>query len=162
MRCHKAERWLLRDQDGRLSNPAKMKLEAHVQICRDCARMRKNYGLILGALRAEPSSTQPDFWGRLQAKLNDRAKATPWAWMRAWSLRAVPLSLLVILTLVVTMLFFFPSRGRVLSQTEALLLRNEDPYLETKALFEETRLENKNLMLIFTADEKNPSRNFRP
>jgi len=162
MRCHNAERWLLRDLDGRLSNQAKMKLEVHLQGCRGCTLKKKDYGLILGVLRAEPSSTPPDFWGRLQAKLNDRARATPWAWMRAWSLRAVPLSLLVILTLVVTMLFFFPSRDRDLSQTEALLLRNENPYLETKALFEETHLENKNLMLIFTADEKSPSRSFRP
>jgi len=162
MRCHKAERWLLRDLDSRLSDPEKSKLEAHVQTCRDCARKRKDYSLILGALRTEPSPDSSDYWERLELKLNEREKATSWAWMGEWSLRAVPLSLILILALLATMLFILPSRARDLSQTEALLLRNENPYLETKLLFEETRLENKNLMLIFTAEEKSPSRSYVP
>lgn len=162
MRCHKAERWLLRDLDGRLSDPEKDKLDAHLQVCRGCVRKKKDYGLILGTLRAEPSSTPPDFWERLKARLNSREKTTSWAWMGEWSLRAVPLSLILILTLLVTMLFILPSRERDLSQTEALLLRNENPYPETSAVFEETRLENRNLMLIFAAEEKSPSRSYIP
>jgi hypothetical protein len=45
-----------------------------------------------------------------------------------------------------------------LSQSEALLLRNTNPLAEAKSLFEETKLENKNMMIIFASDEKDPTR----
>ncbi len=162
MRCHKAERWLLRDLDGRLSLQAKGKLASHLQGCPNCVRKRRDYALILGALRTEPASPSADFLERLRMKLGREEKPTSWAWMGEWSLRAVPLSLILILALLVAMLFFLPSGSGDLGQAEALLLRNENPYLETKALLEETRLEKKNLMLIFTAEEKSPARSYIP
>jgi anti-sigma factor RsiW len=159
MQCQETERLLLRDFDGLLTDQQKNRLEIHLGGCPACRLRQKEYGAILRALKPEPSEIFPNFWERLQPKLKEREKAAPWAVIRAWSLRAVPLSLVVILLILVTMIFVLPSREKELSQTEALLLRNENPYLDTKALFEESRLENKNMMLIFTAaDEQSPSR----
>jgi anti-sigma factor RsiW len=159
MRCRKSERWLLRGFDGLLSDQKKNLLEVHLGKCPACRLKQKEYGAILRALKPEPSEMFLNFWERLQPKLEEREKAAPWAVIRAWSLRAVPLSLVMILLILVTMIFVLPSRDKELSQTEALLLRNENPYRDTKALFEESRLENKNMMLIFSAaEEQSPPR----
>jgi anti-sigma factor RsiW len=159
MRCRKAERLLLRGFDSRLTDREINRLGSHIGTCPACHLKQEEYGVIFHALKAEPSETLPDFWERLQPKLKEREKAAPWTLVRAWSLRAVPISLVVILLLLAAMFFVLPSRQRELSQTEALLLHNENPYAETRALFEETRPENKNMMLIFTAaDEQSPSR----
>jgi len=149
--------------DGRLTDQQKLRLDSHLGTCPDCRSKHDEYVAIFRILKSEPSETLPNFWDRLQPKLKERENAAPWALVRAWSLRAVPISVIVILLLLTAMIFFLPSRQRELSQTEALLLRNENPYVETKVLFEETRLENKNMMLIFAAaDEQSPSRRKGP
>jgi hypothetical protein len=66
-------------------------------------------------------------------------------------------ALAVILLFIGGLIFLAPGEES-LSQSEALLLRNANPLAEAKSLFEETKLENKNMMIIFAADEKDPTR----
>jgi len=50
-----------------------------------------------------------------------------------------------------------------MSQTEVLLLRNLNPLQETRILLEEESVENKNMMLIFSAlEERNDIRRYLP
>jgi hypothetical protein len=49
-----------------------------------------------------------------------------------------------------------------MSQPEALLLQNTNPLTETNPLFEEEKIENKSLMIIFAGDERIPTRRYVP
>jgi len=71
-------------------------------------------------------------------------------------MRAIPLFLLLIILLFAALVFIQPRDRVELSETGVLLLRNMNPLEEARTLFEEEKVENKNMMLIFYAmDEKN-------
>ncbi len=112
--------------------------------------------MIIGLLRQEKvQEPKPYFWERLQVKIRERQDIPFWVSIKQWSLRAVPVSLIFVLVMTLAIVLFFPSQDEELSQSEALLLRNLNPLEETQLLFDE-KLENQNLILIFSSlEEKN-------
>ena len=162
MKCKKTEKLLLRSFDGLINPEEKVKLEEHLKICFLCRTKREEYQSILNALkengRPEPN---PYFWERLQPKLKERKKYEPWSLWKQWGIRAIPLSLFVVVLLAAAIILFIPPQKEELSQSEVLLLRNLNPLQETRTLLEEEKIENKNMMLIFTAmEEKNNVRRY--
>jgi anti-sigma factor RsiW len=157
MKCRKAERWILRSLDGVLKDEKRRELERHMSSCLLCQQREKEYRSIFDVLKKEfPSEPLPYFWERLQAKLRERGKYAPWSLWQKWSLRAIPFFLTLIVLLGAAMIFLPSWKKEELSQSEILLLQNVNPLQETRTLFEEEELENRNMMLIFTAmEEKN-------
>jgi anti-sigma factor RsiW len=164
MRCRKAEKSLLQSFDRALEAQEKNELEEHLRSCTRCQKKEKEYRMILGVLREEEAlDLLPHFWERLRAKIQERRKASFLPLWQKWSLRVIPGTLVLILVLAAAMIFVLPRRQEELSQSEILLLQNENPLLETKNLLEERKLEDKNMMLIFTAmEEKESSRRYFP
>jgi len=157
MKCKDAEKRLLQSFDGTLEGAAKAELDGHVKACPRCRQKQLEYGVLLKSLKVEDVQPLPYFWERLEAKLREGERVEPWTIWARWSRRAIPVSLSLILLFVAAMAFLGPHEED-LSQSEALLLRNANPVAESKALFDEPKLENKNLMIIFAADEKEPIR----
>lgn len=160
MKCKKFERLLSRAFDGLLKKEEKEELESHLKSCLSCQMKSREYKTILNLLRKEVDlEPKPYFWERLQTKIKERGKVTPWTIVKQWSLKAVPLSLLLVLALVLVISLLSPPQSQELSQSEVLLLRNLNPLQETRPLLEEERLENQNMMIIFSAiEEKNEIR----
>lgn len=165
MKCKKAERLLLRSIDGLLNSEEKTTLEKHLKDCPLCQSKQETYQTILDALNEkEFPDPQPYFWERLQPKLKEKKKYEPWPLWKQWGMRAIPLSLFLVAVLAAVIIFFLPHQKEELSQSETLLLRNLNPFQETTALLgEEQEIEDKNMMLIFTAmEEQNGARRYLP
>ena len=157
MKCKEVEKFISRDFDGVLASEEKEKLETHLKSCPGCQAKREEYQSILETLRGgEFPELKPYFWERLQPKLKEKfLPLTPW---KRWSIRAIPISLLIVLLLTTALLIFLPEKRVELSQTE-VLLRELNPLQETNTLLEEGDVENKNMMLIFTSlEEENSER----
>lgn len=164
MKCKNYERLILRSFDGLLKNEEKKELEKHLNSCLLCQTKREEYQSILDALkekdRPEP---KPYFWERLQPKLKERNKYVSLSLWKQWGIRAIPLSLLIVVLLVVVIAFFLPHKSEELSQSGVLLLHNANPLQETTPLLAEEKVENKSMILIFTAmEEKNGARRYFP
>ena len=154
MRCKKFERLILYSFDNRLNEKEKEELEKHIERCTQCRAKREEYELILGLLREEQhSEPKAYFWERLRTKIRERKKQPLWLAVKRWSLRAVPLSLLIVVLITLAVILFSPSKDLELSQSEVLLLRNLNPLQETQLLLEQ-RLENQNMMIIFSSQEE--------
>jgi len=164
MKCKKFERLLSKSFDGILQPEEKEILEAHLESCLHCQAKREEYQIILEALREKAyPETKPYFWERLQPKLKEKKKYVPLTMWKRWSLRAIPVSLVIIMLLIAAIAFLIPDKREELSQTEVLLLRNLNPLQETRTLLEEESVENKNMMLIFSAlEERNNIRRYLP
>ena len=163
MRCKEAQKWILRSLDGALPAERRKDLNDHAGGCARCANLRRDYGTILGRLRAggdiEPL---PYFWTRLDARIREEERHEPWTvWLR-WSRRAIPVSLLLIGFFVGAIAFLSPAIDEEMSQPEALLLRNVNPLAETNTLFEEQKIENKSMMIMFAGNEQLPNRRYAP
>lgn len=155
MKCKKFERLLSKSFDRILQPEEKEILEAHLESCLHCQTRRKEYQIILDALKEKAyPEPKPYFWERLQPKLKEKKKYVPLTLWKRWSLRAIPVSLVIIMLLIAAIAFLIPDKREELSQTEVLLLRNLNPLQETRILLEEESVENKNMMLIFTALEE--------
>ena len=159
MKCIEIEKLLSRHLDGILTSEEKDKLEIHLESCPSCQAKRQEYETILETLREEEfPETKPYFWERLLPKLKEKEKYLPLTLWKRWSIRAIPVSLLILLLLTTALLIFLPEKKVELSQTE-VLLRELNPLQETNTLLEEGDLENKNMMLIFTSlEEENSER----
>jgi len=157
MKCKDAEKRLLRSFDGELEGATKADLDGHLKACPGCRRKQTEYGVLLKNLKVEDTEPLPYFWQRLEAKLRERERVEPWTIWAKWSRRVIPVALALILLFIGGLAFFTPGEEN-LSQTEALLLQNANPLAEAKSLFDETKLENKNMMIIFAADEKTSTR----
>jgi predicted anti-sigma-YlaC factor YlaD len=140
-----------------LEGATKTELDGHLKACPGCREKQSEYGVLLKNLKIEGAEPLPYFWQRLETKLRERERMEPWTIWAKWSRRAVPVALALILLFIGGLALFAPGEED-LSQSEALLLRNDNPLTETKTFFEETRLDNKNMMIIFAADEKVPTR----
>lgn len=157
MSCKKSEKWILRSFDNRLKQKEKKKLEKHIKSCSLCQEKREEYRTIIGLLRQEnPQEPKPYFWERLQAKIKERKGAPVWATVKQWSFRVVPVSLLLVLLIAVVTILVLPTKDQEFSQSEELLLRNRNPLEETQLLFDE-RLEDQNMMIIFSGLEEKDS-----
>ena len=157
MSCKKFEKWILRSFDNRLIQEKQTKLEDHIKSCPACQERKKEYLTIIGLLKqVKVMESKSYFWERLQVKIKERQGVPFWASVKQWSLRAVPVSLSLVLIITVAIIFVFPVKDQELSQSEALLLRNLNPLEETQLLFDE-KLEDQNMMLIFSALEEQDS-----
>lgn len=153
MRCKKFVKLILRSFDNRLNEKERKELERHLESCAQCRVKREDYEIILALLKEEAVQPKAYFWERLRTKIRERKKRPPWLSVKEWSLRAVPLSLLIVLLITLVVVFFSPSQDQELSQSEVLLLRNLNPLQETQLLLEQ-RLENQNMMIIFSSIEE--------
>jgi hypothetical protein len=126
-------------------------------------KLGKDYGTILESLREE-TITEPllYFWQRVESRIRERERLEPWTVWLKWSRRAIPVSLLLIGFFVGAIAFLSPALEDEMSQPEALLLRNVNPLAETNTLFNEDKIENKSMMIIFAGDERLPSRRYGP
>lgn len=164
MNCKKAEKLLLKSFDGLPRNEETQKFEKHLERCLRCQTKKEQYQAIRRALKEKDYlEPKPYFWERLQPRLKERKKYEPWSLWKRWSIRAIPLSLLIVLVLAATIIFLVPTNKEELSESEVLLLRNLNPFQETRTLLEAESIENKNMMLIFTAmEERNGERRYFP
>ena len=164
MKCKEAEKRLLRSLDERLNPDEREVLETHLAGCPACRRLSGEYRALRRLLRrSEVIGPLPRFWERLSARMDD----LPQAWGQTFGVpglvKAVSFGLAAIV-LAAGIALFFPSLSpQELSQSEVLLLRDENPLVETQRLIEEKKLDNKNFMLIFASSEETvPLRRYRP
>ncbi|MBN2199801.1 MAG: zf-HC2 domain-containing protein [Candidatus Aminicenantes bacterium] len=157
MNCRQAERRILRRRDGRLSAVDEERLALHLRSCPKCRGIESEYGLLFDTLaRAAESRPQPGFWERLEVRMAESERENGWGAVRRWCRRAVPAALAVTAALLAVLLVFSPGRRDELTSSEALLLRNDNPLTETRALLEENRVEDRNMMLIFASSGDEP------
>ncbi|MBA7697494.1 MAG: hypothetical protein E3J44_06615 [Candidatus Aminicenantes bacterium] len=164
MKCKKVEKFLLRSFDELLKEEEKNELKKHLESCPLCQTKREEYQSILDALKEKDfPEPKPYFWERLQPKLEERKRYDPWLLWKKWAIRAVPASLLLVILFAAALILFIPAQKEELSQSGVLLLRNSDPLQEATILLEEEKVEDKNMMLIFTAmEEKNSTGRYLP
>lgn len=162
MNCRKAEKWLLRSADGRLEARAEGLLAGHLEACPSCRRAGLDYRRMFELLRdGRDAAPLPRFWERLEPRLREETELVPLLFWERWSLRAIPV-FLVLVAIVGGFLFFAP-RDAELSQSATLLLENRDPLSETHALFEADKAETRTMMLMFASlDEKSTLRRPTP
>lgn len=166
MKCSKAEKFISKDLDNRLSPKEKKLLEEHVKLCPDCAEAQKEYLQIVHVLRGEKLPHPfPGYLERLLARIE--AKSLPYdsplpAWQR-WPLKALPVALLIVFILIIaSLLLVSPQSSPEISKAE-LLFQNKYPFTESRELLEEPGVENKNIKLLFTSlDESSQTRRYLP
>ena len=157
MKCKRVELFLSKSLDGRLTDTEKEALEEHLLGCSSCQKKRDEYAFISETLgREDFPEVSPYFWERLQPRLKESRKYTFWSEWKLWSLRAVPVSLIIVAMLVLGFSLFLPQPTDELSQTGDLLLRSTPPLPETVTLLEAETGENKSMQLIFMAMEEKP------
>jgi len=157
MKCKKAETFLSKSLDGLVAGEEKSALEEHLKGCSSCRKKRDEYVFIAETLRREDfPEINPYFWERLQPRLKEGKKYAFWSVWKKWSLRAVPVSIITVVTLALAFTIFLPQPTGELSQTGDLLLRNDPPLPETVTLLEAETGENKSMQLIFMAMEEKP------
>jgi predicted anti-sigma-YlaC factor YlaD len=157
MKCKRAETFLSKSLDSLLTNEEKNALEEHLEDCPACRKKRDEYVFIAETLRGEDfPEINPYFWERLQPRLKESRKFAFWSEWKQWSLRAVPVSIIAVVTLALGLTLFLPQPADELSQTGDLLLLNNPPLPETVTLIEAETGENKSMQLIFMAMEENP------
>ncbi len=164
MGCKKFEKLIIQSLDSELQDWQRDSLEDHLQKCPSCRDKKKEYLTIYNILKEE-KAVEPKayFWPRLQAKIKTREQTSFWPYVRQWSIKIISASLLFALLLALIIAFFTPQRPAELSQSEELLLRNQNPVEEASQLLKEEGIENQNMMIIFSAMEaKNSSRRYYP
>jgi len=154
MTCRKAERWLLRSFDRDLPEPSRAALTEHLGLCSECRRRAEEYGLLRNRLSGvRTPDPLPRFWERLEARIaEDRPADSGARWLR-FLVRTIPVSLSLITGFLIATLFFLPA-GTELTQPEALLLNEDNPITDTRPIIDEGRPEDRNLMVLFAADER--------
>lgn len=162
MKCREASRLLMRSAEAPLDPERKERLDAHAAACPACRALRSRLVLVRSSLASPPASGPlPYFYERLRARTDERLRPEPSPlWVR-WSIRAVPVSLLLIGFFVGAIVFLSPAVDEEMSQPEALLLQNANPLSETITLFDD-KAENKSLNLIFAVNERSTARRYGP
>jgi anti-sigma factor RsiW len=156
MNCKAAEKGILRALDGRLDEGSQAQLSEHLKVCPACRKAEAEYRSMLALLRPETETAPlPRFWERLEPRLREEQKIVPFVLWERWALRAIPA--FAALVALAAGLFLFTPQAREMSQSEALLIENTNPFSETKSLFEAKRPEDKSLMLIFASFDEKPS-----
>jgi predicted anti-sigma-YlaC factor YlaD len=157
MKCNLAEKFLSKSLDGLLTGEEKDALKEHLEGCPLCRKKRDEYAFMAETLRREDfPEVSPYFWERLQPRLKESNKYVFWSELKQWSLRAVPISIIAVLTLALGLALFLPQPTDELSQTGDLLLRNNPPIPETVTMLEAESGENQSMQLIFMAMEEKP------
>jgi hypothetical protein len=160
MDCKKLEKLILRAFDGRINDSEKKELDAHVQDCTLCSTTQEEYRVILDTLKEKDfPEPKPYFWERLQPKLKEKKEPEPLTVWKQWGIRAIAVSLILVILFGAAIILFSPQERMELSQSEALLLRNLNPLEETSAQLEQEGFADKSMELIFTADDNNNDSN---
>ena len=166
MNCKKIEEWILRSFDHRLQKSTQSRLDAHLESCPRCRKKKREYTFIFESLRSEEMpEPKPYFWERLQPKMKERKKGYPWRVWKQFGLKAIPLSLLLVILVSAGIFLFSPSvpAEADLSQTGNFLLKNTNPLEETQTYLTEEGGSNKHLMLLFSSlDETESLRRYFP
>ena len=157
MKCKKTEFFLSKSLDGLLTGKETEALEEHLKGCSACRKKREEYAFIADTLGSgDFPEVNPYFWERLQPRLKESRKFAFGSEWKQWSLRAVPVSIIAVVTLALGLALFLPQPTDELSQTGDLLLRNTPPLPETVTILEAETGENKSMQLIFMAMEEKP------
>lgn len=162
MNCRQSERWILRSLESEIGPARRRDLGGHLDACPACRSLRAEFEALRGRLKAFPEGEPRPFLARrVMARIEalERPASGP-AWQK-WCLRAIPVSLFLI-GLFVGGLIFLPSADEAWNRSEALLLDGSNPLAETAPYFDETKIDDKNVMIIFTADERITNRSPRP
>ena len=150
MRCKRAENLILHAMDFPLSDELQQELAGHLQSCPKCRIMEQEYSSLRQTLQSEDfPAPHPYFWERLQPRLLEKRRPALMPLWKQWGLRAIPLSLTVILMLVLAGTFLFNPPAEQLSDS-GILLRNQNPFPDTLLLADE-EVENPNMVLIFSS-----------
>ena len=161
MNCKTAEKRILRSFDGRLDERSAGLLGKHLEACLSCRKAEAEYRSMLALLRdGKDAAPLPRFWERLQPRLREEREIAPFLFWERSCLRAIPV-FLVLVCIAAGALFFTPQAAE-LSQSEALLLENVDPFSETGQIFS-VEADTRNMMLLFASlDDKTPVRRPTP
>jgi hypothetical protein len=140
-----------------LNEAETQELEKHIDSCLSCQKNRAEYLYIFGALeRTEFPEPKPYFWERLRTRLKEQKHFEPWQSWKQWGLRAIPVSLLLVLFLASAILILGPQPSEELSPSGALLFEDTSPLQDTESILEQERVEDKNMLLIFASLEEQP------
>lgn len=157
MNCKKAERLFLRAQDGLLNEAEKRALEKHIDNCPLCRQNRELYRTIFDVLeKTDFPEPKPYFWERLKPRLKEQKLFEPWQAWKQWGLRAIPLSLILVLLLASAVLILGPQPSEEFSQSGVLLFEDTSPFQDTETILGQEGVEDKNMMLIFASLEEQP------
>lgn len=157
MNCKKAERFFLRARDGLLNEKETGELVKHVESCLFCQKNRDEYQYIFEALEnTEFPEPKPYFWERLRPRIKEQKYFEQWRAWKQWALRAIPLSLLLVLFLASAIFILGPQPREELSPSGALLFEDTSPLQDTGSILEQEGVENRNMMLIFASLEEQP------
>jgi len=163
MKCKKAEKLIVKYLDRALQPDEKELFLNHLKECPLCRKKQEEYKNILGMLgEQEFPEPKPYFWVRLKPKLKRDRGYESWQAWKKWGLRAIPISLLILVLLASLVTVFVPSETKELSRAE-VLLQNQNPFVDFLPLLEEGRIENENIHLIFTSiNGENGTRRYFP
>ena len=157
MKCKNAEKLFLRAQDGLLNEEETRELEKHIDSCSLCQKNREEYQYIFDVLeKTDFPEPKPYFWERLQPRLKEQITFEPWQAWKQWGLRAIPLSLLLVLFLASAILVLGPQPREEFSQSGVLLFEDTSPLQDTGTILDQEGIEDKNMMLIFASLEEQP------
>jgi hypothetical protein len=157
MNCNKAEKLFLKAHDGLLSEEETRELEKHIDSCLLCQRSRAEYQNIFDVLqKTDFPELKPYFWERLRPRLKEQISFEPWQMWKQWGLRAIPVSLLLVLFLASAILIIRPQPTEEFSQSGVLLFEDQGPLQDTGTVLDEEGVEDKNMMLIFASLEEQP------
>jgi len=156
MKCKTAEKLILRSLDGRLDRSQKARLDEHLRSCASCRRADAEYRAMISLLHESGDQAPPPrFWARLEPRLKEERKLVPLVLWERWALHAIPI--FVALVVLAAALFIFTPQTREMSQSEALLIENTNPFTETSNLFEQRHPERRSMMLMFASLDEKPS-----
>jgi hypothetical protein len=157
MNCKKAEKLFLKAHDGRLSKEETKELENHIAGCLLCQKNNEEYQNIFEVLeKTDFPEPKPYFWERLQPRLKEQNLFEPWQAWKQWGLRAIPLSLILVLFLGSAILILGPQPREEFSQSGVLLFEDKSSLQDTGTILNEEGIEDKNMMLIFASLDEQP------
>ncbi len=166
MKCKQSEKYLLRSLENRLNPSETTQLKLHLDDCPYCQKRQSEYQIIRSSLKEERfPETRPYFWERLQPRLKEKSTIDPWTVRKQFGLRAIPLSVCVVVLFAAAIFLFVPSQQEELelSQTGIFLMQDSNPLEETQPFLSEEGDVNKHLMLIFSSlDETDSIRRYFP
>jgi hypothetical protein len=157
MNCKKAEKLMLKAHDGLISEEESKELKNHITSCPLCKKNNEEYRNIFEVLqKTEFPEPKPYFWERLRPKLKEQKVFEPLQAWKQWGLRAIPLSLLLVLFLASAILILGPQPREEFSQSGVLLFEDQGPLQDTGTALDQEGVEDKNMMLIFASLEEQP------
>ena len=165
MKCRRAEHLLSKALDEKLSTEEQTALDLHLENCESCRKAQAEYSLLRSSLgRMAKAEPLPFFDQRMEARIGERESAAPVFGWKRWGVAALSLSMLCIGLLIGSLFFYAPAATETLelSRSEELLLRELNPFQDTRTLFEAASAEQKNLMLIFSSLEETNVRRYFP